>query len=210
MLIWEDLYASGVLLFGDEGPFHYRVGVSNNAPSGPPKFWDFNAGDEGNQNVSGFFGVTPWIGLTLGVSFSTGAYLHEDEARIVWKDRTKLFHDLIGFGAEFSVGHFAAYAEYFYHHIEPANIADDLEAHSWYVELQYKILPGLAAGARVGQNLYSGLSGQTWDYDTVRVEGGAAWTIIKGLVLRNEFMITTTAHNDADDFMWVMQLIATF
>lgn len=209
MLIWEDLYAVGLLFFGTEGPFHYRLAATNNAPSGGPKFWDFNEDDEGNVNVSGYFGVAPWIGLKLGFSFSTGPYLHEDEAP-TFHDRESLPHDLLGLSAEFSLGHFAAYAEYFLHRIDADRIHRDLYAHSWYIELQYKLLAGLAAALRFNQNLYSELSGRDWDNATVRVEAGVRWALFKGVALRTQITVTETTGRDEDDFMWTLQAVFNF
>lgn len=209
MLIWEEVYASGVLLFGTEGPFHYRLAVTNNATSGPPKWWDFNNGDEGNRNASGFFGFTPWIWLKLGVSFSTGPYLHKGETAI-GAGRSDLFHDMVGASAEASYGHWAAYFEFFHHAYEAANISRDLLADSWYLELQYKIQPGLAAGVRLARNTFSSLGGVDWDHTSVRVEGGVRWTVLKGLVVRGELMITDTTGHDPDDFMSVLQILVFF
>jgi hypothetical protein len=210
MLIWEELYATGAMAFGSHGPFHYRAAITNNAPSGGPKWWGFNEADDGNLNLSGFFGFTPWIGLKLGFSFSTGPYLHEGEARIGAADRTELLHDLLGASVELSYGHFALYAEYFHHRIEAANISDDLEAHSGYAELQVKLMPGLAAALRYNQNMFSELGGRDWDNATGRFEAGVRWSLVKGLVVRGQILLTESTGNDPDDPMGVLQVMVHF
>ncbi|MSR65569.1 MAG: hypothetical protein EXS18_07305 [Verrucomicrobiae bacterium] len=97
------------------------------------------------------------------------------------------WRDAFGFDANYSVGYWQFWAEFFATDWEVPNIHGDLKAYSYYLETRYKFTPKLYGSLRWGQIFFDG----GWDREAWRTEIGFGYYLTRNLLGKIEY-----EHND--------------
>jgi hypothetical protein len=223
--IWQQVYATGVMAFGDLSDFTYAVAFMNSAPGTLPEDWDRGAFDADFYNLYLRAGYRLDARSQVGMSWSRGPY--EKTGRdggigpgpgpgpgggISSDDRPDQDQTLFGFDASFTSGFLELFGEFYWTQFESANIHDEPDLWTWYLEGKYQITPELHGALRLAQMYFgevedAGGNSVTWDRDVTRVEFGGGY-----LFTTNFFVKVTQQLNwhmggrESDDHMLMVQL----
>jgi hypothetical protein len=166
-------------LSGPVGMFEYAVGVTPGSVTNPIA----SRSNKGMQGM-GRIGVSPFLGLRLGLNGAWGPYIGESVATTgVAAPLTDTPEDyaqtLFGYDAELTFGAFAFYSEGYWSAWETTQIADELEAKGAYIEGRYDLAPQWYVASRLDGIWFSemdvelasgAVSELPWDDDVWRIE----------------------------------------
>ena len=163
------------------------AGSVTNGTLSSPRLTDNNR----SKQVAARLGVTPTVGLILGVSAARGAWL----SRTVSPDSSPA-QQSFGADAEYSRDHWIVRGELvwsrwgFPHPLAPSN-ATTLDSIGSWIEGRYRITPRIFVATRVDRLGFStlkgatlGISGLPWDAPVRRVEAGVGYYLQRNFVLR--------------------------
>jgi hypothetical protein len=163
------------------------AGSFTNGSLASPQVRDNNSG----KQVAGRIGISPAVGLVLGVSAARGAWLDQTVA----PDSTPA-QQSFGADAEYSRDHWIVRSELvwsrfgFPHALAPSNTTK-LDALGSWVEGRYRITPRIFVAGRADRLGFSTLRGATigtdglsWDAPVRRIEGAVGYYIQRNFVLR--------------------------
>ncbi len=163
------------------------AGSFTNGSLASPRVTDNNSG----KQVAGRIGLTPVVGLVLGVSAARGAWLD----RSVAPDSAPA-QQSFGADVEYSRDHWIVRSELvwsrfgFPHALAPSNTTK-LDALGSWVEGRYRLTPRIFVAGRADRLGFSTLTGATigtkglpWDAPVRRIEGAVGYYVQRNLVLR--------------------------
>jgi len=163
------------------------AGSVTNGTLASPQFKDNNSG----KQVAGRLGITPAVGLVLGVSAARGAWLNESVA-----PNSSPAQQSFGADAEYSRDHWIVRSELvwsrfgFPHALAPSNTTT-LDALGTWVEGRYRFTPRIFVAGRADRLGFSTLRGATigtnglpWDAPVRRLESAVGYYIQRNFVLR--------------------------
>lgn len=214
--VWEELYATGAMIFGNAGDFRYAAAVMNSAPASWPYDWDLSATDYRIPSVYLRSSLAVDISTTIGVSFARGPY---EKWNDYWlppgRPATDFNQTVWGVDASYSAGHVELFAEGMMSRFQTA-FAKTLELYAYYAEAKVTFLPGLYAALRLGQIRFGTLtdaSGESvrWDRDTTRYELGAGYFFTRNLFLKASYQINQSLGGDLPlENMLMMELVLAY
>lgn len=180
-VIWGPGYTSGVAVFGESGRLDAAIEIKNMSLSSDPGTWDLGRNQWQHPVFSGRVGYRPNAMWNLGLSASTGTYLHESArptlaAGYGFTDyrQTVLAHD-IGFAWH----HWQVWAEVYAARFAVPRVAN---ADTWagYLEIKYKLTPRVFGAVRGNWqgfgNIPNGRGGRTpWGREVIRFDVAAGF-----------------------------------
>ena len=157
------IYPWGGQISGSTSHFDYRAAVVN-LPVTNEQYLPA-AGSAARPAIS--VGVTPLIGLRVGLSWTAGPYLGPDvsgdlPAGSEWQDYGEM---ILGADLKFARGYFELFAEYGASWYEVPNQSEDVRGKAYYIEAKYSWSPRFFTAARFERNLYA----------FIRPVGGGNW-----------------------------------
>jgi hypothetical protein len=172
------------------GPWELAVAVTQGSLA-EPRLQDDNDG----KQVSARVAVRPATGLVLGGSAARGQYTDRGLDAALPPDQAgrEFAQESLGFDLEYSRGHAIARAEAVFSRfdlpaLEAPLITDPVPALGLSLEFVYRLRPGLDAAARFDRLGFGELVGSrktdSWDAPVTRVEGGLAYALRRGLVVK--------------------------
>lgn len=151
------------------------IGIGLTLPAGPPLG---QAADTGSVGV----GVSPIVGLRLGVSAARGEYTTRDEVTL-GSGRTMT---LVGFEGEYAVAHSKVSGELIRDSIE--TLTSSVRASTWFVQEMQTLTPRWSAGARLDGTSAPPIIGTTVRPISYRsFEGTATFRATREIWLRSSF-----------------------
>ncbi len=228
--IWQAVYSTGVMAFGDLLDFNYAVAAMNSAPGTLPEDWDRKSQDFSFYNLYLRAGYRLDATTQVGMSWSRGPY--EKTARnsggggggpgpgpgpgpgggISSEDRDDQDQTLFGFDASFASGFLELYGEFYWTKFESVNIHDDPDLWTYYLEGKYQLTPELHAAARFAQMYFgevedAGGNHVTWDRDVTRVEFGGGYFFTTNLFAKvTQQLNWHMGGREPDDHLFMVQL----
>ena len=199
-IVWAVPYQVGLMAFGGVGFFSYRAALMNSAPSSEPRLWDpwFDESAGPSWVAHGALQISPE--LRVGASYNRGPYLEphvQDSVSGVEID--DFDQEIIGLEATLTRGLVELRAELLFDRWEVPNLPNDPRELSYYAEVQYKLLPGLAAAGRFGRIDFNSIDSATgpseWDHDITRYQVAARYHVTEHFELRAEYMINRSRRN---------------
>jgi hypothetical protein len=178
---------TGVMARWGAGPVEIAGSVTNGTLSNP-RLDDDNDG----KQVSGRVSVTPIVGLVIGASGSTGAWL----ARELTGDSPERYAQrAAGVDAEYSRDHWlvrgeAVWTRWALPYAAATSNGHDVRAWGAWAEGRYRFTPRVYAAARVDHlgfsKIYSDFDGawEQWDAPVDRVEGAVGYYLQRNVVAR--------------------------
>jgi hypothetical protein len=161
--------------------FDYRVGVL----SKPVWHEDYTPDPSSAWRPAIGVGVTPFTGVRIGASATTGSYLGSDDAVfIAGEDWRRYKQHVVAADLQLSRGYFEANAELARASYDVPERAEAAKGLTWYVETKYTFTPRFYLAARVERNDYPYISplvtpftGPIWiasnsDFTDVEIGGG--------------------------------------
>ncbi len=214
-LIDLGVYDVGAMLFGDAGPLHYAVAVSNGTISSTYNR-SLNANDDFNKIVR--LTYTPMLGLTIGASASMAAYLPSNGKPIPRAGSTDDYLQRIGeVDLEFSRGLFRFFGQVVYSEWDvPLETQDEkLSVIGFSAEAKYTWFPRFSTAARVSGLRFSQLDFEgvqrRWDYDMFELEAGVGYALDRNAVVKLVRRETRTLGiTDPHDNLTVLQFAVAF
>jgi hypothetical protein len=214
--VWEELYATGAMIFGNVGDFRYAAAVMNSAPASWPYDWDLRDTDYRIPSVYLRASMAVDISTTLGVSFARGPYEKWNDYWIPpGREATDFNQTVWGVDASYSAGHLELFAEGMFSRFQTA-FANTLELYSYYAEAKYTFLPGFYAALRLGQIRFGTMTdaaGESvhWDRDTTRYELGAGYFFTKNFFVKASYQINQALGGDLPlENMLMMELVLAY
>jgi len=214
--VWEELYATGAMIFGNEGSFRYAAAVMNSAPASWPYDWDLRTTDYRIPNVYLRASMAVDISTTLGASFARGPYEKWNDYWIpAGRSATDFNQSVWGVDASYSAGHLELFAEGIVSRFQTA-FANTLELASYYAEAKYTFLPGFFGALRVGQIRFGTVRDSAgdrvhWDRDTTRLEVGTGWFFTKNLFVKASYQTNQALGGDLPlESMLMMELVLAY
>lgn len=222
-IFWRETYVSGVQLVGEASRFRYIFAITNGSLS--------NGGNVNNSDTFNFAGrvlFTPLLGLHLGASFSSGAYLNGNEVDealdSTYKKREDYRQTVFGADVNYSYGHLELWGEYVRNSYGTPFLPDNLDASAMSAEAKYKINVRLYAAARFSALLFDkipdatdvdadGELRETWDYDASQLELGLGYRLHRHGFAKISYRINTThdvPQGDPADNVAALQLVVFF
>lgn len=199
-IVWAVPYQIGALAFGNLGKAAYRLAVMNSAPSSEPAAWDKWSDSPGPSYVA-HVGYQLRPEVRLGLSYNRGPY--RDDGR---NDH----QEIIGLELTATRGLVEVRSELLLDRWETPNVPDDPRDLSYYAELKWKLLPGLAAAGRYGKIHFNEIADdngnpERWDYNISRWQLGALYNVTARIELRAEYMLNRGGTNDPKDNLLSLQ-----
>ena len=214
--IWEELYATGAMLFGNAGDFRYAAAVMNSAPASWPYDWELRDTDYRIPSVYLRGSMAVDVSTTLGVSFARGPYSKWNDFWIPpGREATDFNQTVWGVDASYSAGHLELFAEGIWSRFQTA-FANTLELYSYYAEAKYTFLPGFYGALRLGQIRFGTMrdaSGEMvhWDRDTTRYELGTGWFFTKNFFVKASYQINQKLGGDLPlENMLMLELVLAY
>ncbi len=237
-LLDQGLYDLGVKLYGTAGIFEYAVALTNGmiSETGVYSAQGLNANRGMGKIIR--LAVTPMTGLTIGVSYATGAFMDDqsnDSGSAFYKeDPTEYPQHIVMGDVDFSYGYFALYAQAAYNRWQLGRTGDyesarwrlneDLTAFAYSVEARYAVTPRISIAARAGELLFNSISDfvptfsgpvyytGTWDHNTFRLETGIGYHLSREALLKlvYEWNRTYGMPVDPEDDLFVIQTVFSF
>lgn len=204
-IVWAVPYQIGAMAFGSFGKAAYRLALMNSAPSSEPELWDKWFGDMPGPSLVAHVGYQLSPELRFGASLNNGPYLNpllEDSL----PDAGEFDQQLLGFELTAARGLAEVRAELLLDRWEVPRLTDAPIDVSYYTELKYKLLPGLAAAARYGRIHFR----DDWDYDISRWQIGGMYHLSRRIEARAEYMINRGGTRDPRDNLFSLQAGFTF
>ncbi|MEX2088883.1 MAG: hypothetical protein WEB62_03890 [Bacteroidota bacterium] len=214
-LIDYGVYDMGAMIFGDVGPLHYAVAVSNGTISSSYS-QALNANDDFNKILR--LAYTPMLGLTIGGSASMTAYLPAEGKPIPRGGSVEDYVQRIGeVDLEFSRGRFRFFGQAVYSEWDvPLDTQDEkLSVLGFYAEAKYTWVPrwytaARVSGLRFSQHDFQGVQ-RRWDYDMLEVEAGIGYALDRNAVVKLVRRETRTLGiTDPHDNLTVLQFAVAF
>jgi hypothetical protein len=145
--------------------------------------------------LSGRFVVRPVVGLVLGVSAASGAFLTSSltDTLAAAGEPHGSSQRALGFDAEYSRGYWIVRAEGVFSNwrlpaLQAPAIDGPLRSFGLDVEARYRLRPGLYVAARAGRIGFSELTGSLgrmpWDAPVTRIEVGGGYAIRRNLIAK--------------------------
>ncbi len=209
------VYDLGAMISGSFGNLDYAFALSSGTVS---------ATSYGSQNSNSDLGklfrlaVTPMTGLTIGASYSWGAYLEEpDPSPPRTVDVNTYQQHSAEIDVEFSRGHLVVNGQAVYTtwSVPLESRDENLSLFGYYLDVKYTLLPGLyvalrSSGLRFADALLEGIN-QPWDYNVTEWEGALGYFIDRDVLLKLVRGETRTfgGSNPKDNFT-ALQLAVAF
>jgi hypothetical protein len=221
-LFWLETYLTGVQFLGESGKWRYSLAVTNGSLSNTS-----NVNNSEAFNFSGRLLFSPIIGLKIGGSFSSGAYLNDRQVQPALAGSGKKSADFrqktFGGDLTYSFGHLEFWGE-FLHNSYASPFLDDLKALAWSAEGKYKFSARLFLAARYSALLFDeiddandvdgdGVLGESWDYNVSTFEAGLGYRIHRNgyAKITHQFNRThDTQTGDPADDVTAFQLVVFF
>jgi hypothetical protein len=175
------VYPHGARVSGTASVFDYRVGVL----SKPVWHEGYTPDPSSAWRPAIGVGVTPFTGVRIGASATTGSYLGSDDAVfIAGEDWRRYKQHVVAADLQLSRGYFEANAELARASYDVPDRAEAAKGLTWYVETKYTFTPRFYLAARVERNDYPYISplvtpftGPIWiasnsDFTDAEVGGG--------------------------------------
>ena len=159
-------YPLGVQLSGAVRLLDYRVAMV----SLPTVHEDYTPKPTETMRPAIGFGITPFVGVRIGASYTQGPYLNDayssgELASRSWKDYEQR---VMAADLAVSVGYAELFAEVGKASYEVPRLADPVAGTTYYVEGKYTFTPRLYVAARVGRNDYPFIQ-------SINTPGGQFW-----------------------------------
>ena len=201
------------MVFGTAGSFNLGVAAMNSAPASDPEAWELRSGDWLGKALVVNAGWQATPSLRVDGYWSRGPFPDPD-AELCAFDCPRADGpvpegwDQILVGGEVSYfrGPLALRGEVFMDRWEVAEIEEEPEDLSWYVEGQLDVFPGAWVALRWSRidfkpldpapGLPEGEEARTWDFDASRIQAAAGYRIYRNLGVKGEF---TWNDSDAPD-----------
>jgi hypothetical protein len=188
-VIWGPSYATGISAAGRIGRFEYAVELKNSALSSRPESWDVTEVGFQHPTFSGRLGYRPNMAWNMGISASTGPYLHPEAAPSLppGRDIGDYHQRVIGHDLSFEWHRWQLWSEIFLARFEVPTVghADTL---AYYLEAKYKFTPQLFGALRWNQQLFSDIEyeGQDipWGRDIWRVDAAVGFRLSANIQLK--------------------------
>lgn len=185
-IFWLETYFTGIQLLGETGQWRYSLAVTNGSLSNSD-----NVNNSEAFNITGRLLFSPVVGLKLGGSFSSGAYLVDSQVRSALSELGKKSQDFrqVVFAGDiaYSFRHLEFWGE-FLRNSYASPFLDDLKASAWSTEGKYKLSARLFLAARYSALLFDevedtndidkdGIFLESWDYNASTFEAGVGYRI---------------------------------
>ena len=219
----REAYISGLQLLGQMNRLRYGIAVTNGAFS-----TSANTNHSDRFNIAGHVQYMPMLGLQIGASFSSGAYLETDEASYQtgysYKKTEDYRQTLVGADLSYSAGHLELWGEFLRNSYGSPYLIDKLGTNSWSAEAKYKINARIYLAGRWSTLLFDnvpdendvdsdGATRESWDYDVSQLELGFGYRIHRNgyAKLTHRLNRTHDAPNcDPADDVTALQLVVFF
>jgi len=185
--VWDVPYQVGAMLFGRVASIDLRLAAMGSAPSSDPAQWGLDL--DNFRRPSWVAGartrVTP--GLELGASYSRGPWMQAPYGGAVtppqtWRDFDQ---EIMSADVAYDRGPMTLRAEAMLDHWELPNLTKRLGDVSYTAEIQWDLMAGLSAAARVGLIDFRPFREQPggpavdWDHDVYRLEASLGYRLVR-------------------------------
>ncbi len=225
--IWQAVYATGVMVFGDVSDFTYAVALMNSAPGTLPEDWDRKAFDADFYNLYLRLGYRPDPTTQVGASWSRGPYEKSSRGPGLpgpgpgpggggVSDPEDQEQTLFGVDASYASGFLEFFGELYWTQLDSESISDDPDLWTWYLEGKYQVTPEAHAAVRVAQMYFgqvedAGGDRVTWDRDVTRVEFGGGYFFTTNLFAKvTQQLNWHMGGREPDDHLFMVQLGLAF
>jgi len=203
------VYLTGLQIFGGNGVFSYNLGVTNGSLSTPD---DINANDA--INLVARLSFNPFMGLELGTSFASGAYLNSSavmEQFYQLDDEPEDFRQTtFGVDVAYSIGHVEFFGEGLFNRWQTPLIDDNLDAVAFQLELKYSFFTRYFIAGRFSRIDFSEIDDaqdvdadgnlkESWEFDVSQYEIGIGYDINRNFLFKLFKSFNTTYDDPADD-----------
>jgi hypothetical protein len=222
-LVSREVYLTGLQVFGGFAAFNYNFGLTNGSLSNPA---DINNSE--TINVIGRLTFKPSMGLLLGTSFSSGAYLNQasvnPQLKPIGKSAGDFRQTASGFDLSYSIGHLVLFSEIVVNRYRSPFLDEDLDVFAYYIEAKYTLMPRLYVASRFSRMTFSeiddvsdidgnGKFREPWDYNVNQFELGAGYHFNRHVLLKimGQFNHTEVSNvSDPADNHFAMQGVFYF
>jgi len=226
----QGLYDLGAKVYTSAGMFDFYAAVTNGMISATSGYYQGGLNSHHGFGKTFRIAMTPAIGLTVGVSYAFGPFMHDAAyyGMTVYPnyDPTEYAQRIVGGDIDFSFEHFSLYGQVIYNVWKFGEIyGSDLQATGYSIEGSYTIAPRFSVAARAGgllfnsvnataiQNNYaSGLYEVNWDNDVFRLEGALGYRLTREVVFKIVYQWNKTMNvaDDPPDNLIGVQTVASF
>ena len=197
-VIWGPNYSSGVAISGQIERFQYAIEFKNSALASRPDSWGAANVQWQNPTLSGRVGCRPNEAWNLGVSASSGSYLHSTGTPTLAPDRSLSDYReiLLGQDVGFAWHHLQLWTEVFAARFQIPRVGD-ADTVSYYVEAKYKFTAQFFGAVRWNQQIYGTMrdsSGQrsVWGRDVWRIDFAPAYRFTPHTQLKLQYSLQRT------------------
>jgi hypothetical protein len=202
-IIWGPSYASGMSIAGRVGKFEYAAEMKNASLSSRPESWDVNEIGFDHPTFSGRLGFRPNQMWNLGVSASSGVYLHPEAepylppGNSLGDYRELLLAQDIGFAWH----HLQVWAEFYEARFRVPGVGD-ADTFAYYIEAKYKVTTQLSAALRWNHQLFDTIptpSGRRhWGNELRRLDGALIYRFTPHTQLKVQYSIASEENSPRD------------
>jgi len=176
--------------------------------------------------------ITPMIGMTLGISYARGPFIHGASGSYYGTsyagghDPAEYAQEIVGLDLDYSFGHFSFYGEGFLNRWKFADeYGSALDAAGFSAEARFVPVPRISLAARFGGLFFNdiapdgsvtgsspGIIAGPWDRDVVRLEGAFGYRISRSVLIKAVYQHVNTVGvgNDPADDTIALEIVAGF
>lgn len=195
-IIWGPAYTSGLAIFGQVGKFDYAADFKNSSLSSRPESWDGTRVQWQHPTWSGRLGFHPNEKWKLGLSASTGSYLHPDASPSLARGHSLNDYREIVLGQDigFAWHQWQVWAEFYEARFEIPTVSN-VDTFAWYLEAKYKFTPQLFGALRWNQHLFGDIrdtSGERvpWGRDLIRADTAVGYRFTAHTQLKLQYSLS--------------------
>ena len=180
-IIWGPSYTSGLAVFGTVGRFDYALDLKNASLSSRPESWDGTQVQWQHPTFGGRLGFRPSEKWKLGISASTGTYLHPDASfSLAPGHRLDDYREiLLAQDIGFAWHRWQVWAEFYEARFQIPTVGN-VDTFAYYLETKYKFTPQLFGALRWNQHLFGTIRDATservpWGRDLWRADAAVGY-----------------------------------
>jgi hypothetical protein len=220
----QGLYDLGAKAYGNIGIIDYSVAVINGMVSATGTYSPGGLNSNKGFGTVGRIAVTPFTGLTIGVSYAFGPFMKNVsdsvQSQLYEKSPDNYWQHIVGGDVEYSFGHFSFYGEAIYNTWQYVQ-GVKLQALGYTSTAEYAFTPRISGALRAGGLVFNDISireyipendygyngpigyvtyNGKWDHDVVRLEGAVSYKMEEALLLKLGYQINRTYNLPKDPF----------
>lgn len=186
-LFWRETYLTGLQLLGEGGMARYTLAVTNGSLSNSASFNNSDA-----MGITARAVVRPLLGLFLGMSFASGAYLNDEAITQDLENQDTgsgaFRQQTFGLDASYSFGHLESWFEWISNSFVSPLLPKKLRTTGFSAEAKYRLSAKIYLAGRFSMLVFNeipdpndvdrdGKMQEPWDYPVQIIEPGIGFRI---------------------------------